>query len=78
MELKILETTALFNLDHTIAGELLSGFQYPWEALAQIKEFILKSGRRSILAPITAPRQASGSQILQKFSLPPTLEVPAS
>ena len=44
MEIHVLETTGLFSLEHTIAGEFLSSFQYPWEVLAQIKEFILKIG----------------------------------
>lgn len=39
-----LETSELFSLEHTIAGALLSQFQYPWQALAHIKEYILKIG----------------------------------
>ncbi len=39
-----LETSKLFTLEHSIAGELLSAYQYPWQALAHIKEFILKIG----------------------------------
>ncbi len=34
----------LFDLDHTIAGEYLAQFTYPWEALAGIKDFILSVG----------------------------------
>ena len=34
----------LFSLEHSLAGEYLSGFTYPWEALKGIKEFILKLG----------------------------------
>lgn len=36
--------TDLYDLDHTLAGEYLSQFVYPWEALAGIKEFILRLG----------------------------------
>ena len=39
-----LETCKLFTLEHSIAGELLSTYQYPWQALAHIKDFILKIG----------------------------------
>ena len=39
-----LETCKLFTLDHSVAGELLSTYQYPWQALAHIKDFILKIG----------------------------------
>lgn len=34
----------LYNLDETIAGEYLSQFTYPWEALAGISDFIKKMG----------------------------------
>ncbi len=38
------EVARLFDLDHTIAAPLLEGVAYPWEALAEIKNFILKCG----------------------------------
>ena len=41
MDCKISE---LFDLNETIAAELFSGVDYPWEVLAQIKEFIVKLG----------------------------------
>ena len=34
----------LFDCSHTLAGEYLSGFSYPWQALPGIKEFILALG----------------------------------
>ena len=34
----------LFDLRHTLAGEYLGGFTYPWEALKGIKELILTLG----------------------------------
>lgn len=34
----------LLDLDHTIAAELFEGKTYPWEALPEIKAFILKLG----------------------------------
>ncbi len=34
----------LYDLDHTLAGDYLSRFTYPWEALAGIKELILTLG----------------------------------
>ena len=37
-------TTDLYDLDHTMAGEYLSQFTYPWEALAGSKDFILRLG----------------------------------
>jgi len=38
------EIKVLFDLGHTDAAEYLSGFEYPWQALGGIKEFILKLG----------------------------------
>ena len=34
----------LYDLEHSMAGEYLSRFQYPWEALQGIKEMILELG----------------------------------
>ena len=34
----------LYDLSHTLASGLLSRFEYPWEALPHIKEFILALG----------------------------------
>ena len=41
MELK---TTQLLDLTHTLAGDYLAQFEYPWQALDGIKEPILKLG----------------------------------
>jgi NDP-sugar pyrophosphorylase family protein len=35
----------LFDLKHTLAGEYLSNFTYPWEALKGIKDMILALGK---------------------------------
>ncbi|MBP3815794.1 MAG: UDP-N-acetylglucosamine pyrophosphorylase [Firmicutes bacterium] len=36
--------TDLYDLDHTLAADYLSGFTYPWEALKGIKDMILNLG----------------------------------
>lgn len=36
----------LYNLEETIAKELLESITYPWEALQKIEEFILKIGEK--------------------------------
>ncbi len=36
--------TSLYTLSETIATPLLERYEYPWEALAQIKSFILELG----------------------------------
>ena len=37
-------TTGLFDLSHTLAGDYLARFTYPWQALDGIKELILSLG----------------------------------
>lgn len=41
-EVKIIN---LYNLEETIARDYLKGFEYPWEALAGISDFILSLGK---------------------------------
>ena len=40
----MLKTRDLYDLKCSIAGEYLSGFEYPWEALKGIKDLILTLG----------------------------------
>ena len=40
----MLNTLQLYDLNHTLAGNYLSGFNYPWQALAGIKNLILELG----------------------------------
>ena len=39
-----LKTTGLFDLSHSLAGEYLARFEYPWQALDVIKDLILALG----------------------------------
>jgi len=39
-------TTELYDLTKSIAGEYLSSFEYPWQALSGIKELILTLGEK--------------------------------
>ncbi len=39
-----IKITDLYDLNETIAASYLKGFDYPWEALAGIKEFIIELG----------------------------------
>ena len=39
-----IKTIELFDLDHTLAKEYLARFEYPWDALAGIKDMILALG----------------------------------
>jgi len=39
-----LETNGLFDLSHSLAGDWLARFEYPWQALDGIKDLILRLG----------------------------------
>ena len=40
----MIKTMELYDMSHSLAGEYLKGFEYPWQALSGIKELILKLG----------------------------------
>ena len=40
----MLTTLQLYDLTHSLAGSYLAGFEYPWQALKGIKDFILNLG----------------------------------
>ncbi|MBQ2048857.1 MAG: hypothetical protein II493_00415 [Spirochaetales bacterium] len=41
----MIKTKELFSLDHTLAGDYLAGFEYPWQALPGIKQLIINLGK---------------------------------
>ena len=41
----MIEIIDLFDLSHTIAGEYLKTFRYPWQALSGIAQFIRETGK---------------------------------
>ncbi|MBP5701747.1 MAG: UDP-N-acetylglucosamine pyrophosphorylase, partial [Lachnospiraceae bacterium] len=41
----MIKITDLYDLNETIASDYLKGFEYPWEALAGIKAYILELGK---------------------------------
>ena len=40
------QVNELYDLSHTLAGEYLAGFEYPWQALKGIKDLIMTLGPR--------------------------------
>ena len=42
----MLKTVDLYDLSHSLAGDYLAGFEYPWQALKGIKELILDLGAK--------------------------------
>ena len=41
-----MKTSELFEARHTLCKELIEKYEYPWEILAHIKEFILEIGKK--------------------------------
>lgn len=60
----------MYDLDHTIAADLLKRFEYPWEALAYIKEFILELGES--LDPEKYEKRGDGIWIAKSAKVAPT------
>ncbi len=42
---KSMKTAELYDLSHTLARPLLEKYEYPWEALGEIKNFIIELGK---------------------------------
>ena len=42
----MIKTKELFDLSHTQAGGYLAGFEYPWQALNGIKDFVVSCGNK--------------------------------
>ena len=59
------KTTELFDLDHTYeaAAEYLRSFEYPWQALAGIKNLILEIGKGLPADEFYHPLDNSGAEI---------------
>ena len=42
----MLTVSEMYDLEHSLAGEYLKGFTYPWEALSGIKDMIIALGEK--------------------------------
>ena len=65
-----LTTTALLDLSHTLAGDYLAQFQYPWEALDGIQNLILTLG--PALDPAEYEERSPGVWVHKTAALAPT------
>lgn len=59
----------MYDLSQSIAGEYLSQFTYPWEALKGISDFIKNLGRNSIRKFMRNVEKISGWQRVQLLRL---------
>lgn len=51
------KTEQLYDLSHTLAGELLASCEYPWQALPQIKDFVRALGKTLSPEEYTSPTE---------------------
>jgi len=65
-----LTTTALLDLSHTLAGDYLAQFQYPWKALDGIQNLILTLG--PALDPAEYEQRSPGVWVHKTAALAPT------
>ena len=59
----MLTINELYDLSHSLAGDYLKQFTYPWEALAGISDLILEIGKQLLItrgALTTFSRQRRG------------------
>lgn len=67
------KTAELFDLNHSLAAPLLSRFEYPWEALKEIKEYTLSLGKT--LSPDEYDNPEEGVWIAKTATVAPTATV---
>ena len=65
-----IKISELYSLEHTLAGEYLEKFTYPWEALSGISDMIMEIGRN--LSPDEYDNPAEGIWIHKKATVFPT------
>lgn len=70
MKKENMKTTDLFSLEHTMAKPLLEKYEYPWQALEHIEEFLLKLGESLPKDEYASP--AKGFWIHKSAKIAPT------
>ena len=66
-------TAELYDLSKTLAADLLSRFEYPWEALKEIKDYVLSLG--STLSPEEYDNPSVGVWIAKSATVAPSATV---
>ena len=68
--MKRVEISALYDLTNTVAGEYLSGYKYPWEALKGIGDFIKALGET--LDPTVFEKRGENVWVAKSAKVAPT------
>jgi NDP-sugar pyrophosphorylase family protein len=67
------KTKELYDLSHSLAGEMLSRFEYPWQALSFIKETVLEIG--ATLSPDEYDNVSEGVWIAKSATVAPNATI---
>ena len=70
-----IRTSELYDLSHTLAAPLLSKYEFPWEALPHIKEFVIELGKT--LSPDEYDNPAENVWIAKSAKIAPSATVSA-
>lgn len=70
-----IKTSELYDLSHTLAAPLLSKYEFPWEALPHIKEFVIELGKT--LSPDEYDNPAENVWIAKSAKIAPSATVSA-
>ena len=70
-----IKTVELYDLSHTLAAPLLSKYEFPWEALPHIKEFVIELGKT--LSPGEYDNPAENVWIAKSAKISPSATVSA-
>ena len=70
-----IRTSELYDLSHTLAAPLLSKYEFPWEALPHIKEFVIELGKT--LSPDEYENPAENVWIAKNAKIAPSATVSA-
>ena len=70
-----IKTAELYDLSHTLAADLLSTCEYPWEALPRIKEFVIELGKT--LSPDEYDNPAENVWIAKSATIAPSATISA-
>ena len=72
-DMKAMQICNMYDLEHTIAGELFEGRTYPWEVLSDIGDFIRKIG--PTLDPEIYEQKGEDIWIARSAKLMPTVSI---
>lgn len=70
-----IKTVELYDLSHTLAAPLLSKYEFPWEALPHIKEFVIELGKT--LSPDEYDNPAENVWIAKSAKIAPSATLSA-